>query len=133
MPGPDPFAVYVEHCRLRLPANPHLWATRVFDGRRVGLVTDLHGLAKSSFADRAGVDIVQAEHRLTDWGITPANQERVWATTPPVCPISVFRAVTARRNRPLRCPVAVCNAPLAVRITAVASRMVCSATPAQDP
>src|SRR6476660_2739085 len=25
--APDPFAEYVEYCRLRLAADPHLWAT----------------------------------------------------------------------------------------------------------
>ncbi len=28
---PDPFAEYVEYCRLRLAADPHLWATTLFD------------------------------------------------------------------------------------------------------
>ena len=29
--APDPFAEYVEYCRLRLAADPHLWATTLFD------------------------------------------------------------------------------------------------------
>ena len=29
--APDPFAEYVEYCRLRLGADPHLWATTLFD------------------------------------------------------------------------------------------------------
>ncbi len=29
--APDPFAEYVEHCRMRLAADPHLWATTLFD------------------------------------------------------------------------------------------------------
>ena len=29
--SPDPFAEYVEYCRLRLGADPHLWATTLFD------------------------------------------------------------------------------------------------------
>src|SRR6476661_7983640 len=29
--APDPFADYVEYCRLRLAADPHLWATTLFD------------------------------------------------------------------------------------------------------
>jgi transposase len=29
--GPDRFAAFVEYCRLRLAADPHLWATTLFD------------------------------------------------------------------------------------------------------
>jgi transposase len=29
--GPDRFAEFVEYCRLRLTADPHLWATTLFD------------------------------------------------------------------------------------------------------
>ena len=29
--GPDRFAEFVEYCRLRLAADPHVWATTLFD------------------------------------------------------------------------------------------------------
>ena len=29
--APDRFAAYAEYCRLRLAADPHLWATTLFD------------------------------------------------------------------------------------------------------
>ena len=29
--APDPFGDYAEYCRLRLSADPHLWATTLFD------------------------------------------------------------------------------------------------------
>lgn len=59
----------------------------------LGFVAELDGLAQASFAVRAGVDIMEADSRCADSGITPARRLRVWATTRSVCPTKVLEVV----------------------------------------
>jgi len=39
----------------------------------LGFVAELDGLAQASFADRAGIDIVEADQPACRFGITPAR------------------------------------------------------------
>jgi hypothetical protein len=99
----------------------------------LGFVAELDRLAQAAFADRAGIDIVQADQPGADSGITPANRLRVWATTCFVRLTMAVRSLIARCSRALRCPAARRSARRALRITTVASRRDCSATPASSP
>ena len=49
--APDPFAEYVEYCRLRLAADPHLWATTLFDELPQRLI-DVGGSSRNLRAQR---------------------------------------------------------------------------------
>ena len=99
----------------------------------LAFVAELEGLPRRPLRIGRAPTSWRLTSRFADSGIIPDRRLRAWATTRSVRPASVSRSLIARCSRPLRCPVAVRSARRALRITAVASRMVCSAIPASSP
>ena len=82
--SPDPFAEYVEYCRLRLGADPHLWASTLFDEvvglgysgsypsftraiRERGLRPVCAACKQNSSADRAAIEHPPGAETQWDW------------------------------------------------------------------
>src|ERR1700739_4857777 len=81
--APDPFAEYVEYCRLRLAADPHLWATTLFDEVTALGYAESYPSFTRAIRERALRPVCAAckQNRSPDRGVIdhPPGDEPLWA------------------------------------------------------
>ena len=99
----------------------------------LGFVAELHRLAQPSFTDRASIGIVQADHPDGRIRHHPSQSATGLRHHPLGAPHDDVEVVDRLPSRPLRDPLAVRSPRRALRITAIASRIVCSAISASSP